>query len=467
MLCFEDILEQGSAAQPRLSLVQPEKQAAANNQSKRDSTSYTNPVKQAAKDDPTPLSSKPSSNVFFDEDFLQKMMMFHQLTQQMAQPSPQSTPAEPDYSAKLHKWLTLVPKLLADRSNYQSWVIMIQQALEGTLGCRLQITLPNIVLTNTKDLLLCTALLATVTESLKIRVAGEASGWDGLQLISNTFTLRSRLAHLALMRDLLETKFNHLDKTADIYEHYAKLENIVKNLYRCMDGSNTPVKNIDLVRLAHNKLMLFCQRGCGNNDKRANNNNNGAAKSNTTKTLNKWCGLCRMNNHSTSELTRPTAPLGTPNPPNRNANTQANNNHRAATAPPQANFQANSTEAEVEQHDKKPIISDMPVIQSISTSATNNQLIAKDLEFIAKHGRKHFGFDLCASHTLTNDLSLLIDPVKLSSPIPLNVATDGSKSFVTTVGKMILIKNKTGSITINNVYYSPSALYTLISAESL
>jgi hypothetical protein len=144
------------------------------------------------------------------------MMMFHQLTQQMARPPPQLTPAEPDYSAKLHKWLTLVPKLLADGSNYQSWVIMIQQALEGALGRCLQITLPNIVLTDTKDLLLCTALLATVTESLKIRLAGEASGWDGLQLIFNYFTLRSRLAHLALMRDLLETMFNHLDKTANI-----------------------------------------------------------------------------------------------------------------------------------------------------------------------------------------------------------------------------------------------------------
>ncbi|PLW20576.1 hypothetical protein PCASD_16921 [Puccinia coronata f. sp. avenae] len=199
----------------RSSFIQPEKQAAANNQSKRASTSYTNPGKQAAKDNHTPSSSKPSSNVFFDEDFFQKMMMFHQLTQRMARPPPQLTPAEPDYSAKLHKWLTLVPKLLADGSNYQSWVIMIQQALEGVLGRCLQITLPNIVLTNTKDLLLCTALLATVT-SLKIRVAGEASGWDGLQLISNNFTLRSRLAHLALMRDLLETKFNHLDKMANI-----------------------------------------------------------------------------------------------------------------------------------------------------------------------------------------------------------------------------------------------------------
>jgi hypothetical protein len=173
-----------------------------------------------------------------------------------------------------------------------------------------------------------------------------------------------------------------------------------------------------------------------------------------------------MNNHSTSECTRPAAPLGTPNPPNHNANTQAYNNHRDAKAPPRAHFQANSAEAEVEQHDNKSITSDMPVIQSILTSATNNQLSAKDLEFIAKHGGKLFGFDSCASHTFKDDLSLLIDPVKLSSPIPLNVATNGSKSFVTTVRKMIL-KNKTVSITINKVYYSPSASCTLISAESL
>jgi hypothetical protein len=65
--------------------------------------------------------------------------------------------------------------------------------------------------------------------------------------------------------------------------------NVALQIDLCMDGSNTPVKDIDLVRLAHNKLMLFCQRGRGNNDKRANSNNNGAAKTNTTNTLNKWC----------------------------------------------------------------------------------------------------------------------------------------------------------------------------------
>jgi hypothetical protein len=50
----------------RSSFIQPEKQAAANNQSKRASTSYTNPGKQASKENYTPSSSKPSSNVPFD-----------------------------------------------------------------------------------------------------------------------------------------------------------------------------------------------------------------------------------------------------------------------------------------------------------------------------------------------------------------------------------------------------------------
>ena len=74
--------------------------------------------------------------------------------------------------------------------------------------------------------------------------------------------------------------------------------------------------------------------------------------------------------------------------------------------------------------------------------------------------------DSCASHTFTTDLSLLFDHTHLSNPIPLTVATHGPKSFVTVVGKMRLVNNS-GSITLNNVYYSPTATCTLLSTETL
>ncbi|KNZ48726.1 uncharacterized protein VP01_5453g2, partial [Puccinia sorghi] len=83
-----------------------------------------------------------------------------------------------------------------------------------------------------------------------------------------------------------------------------------------------------------------------------------------------------------------------------------------------------------------------------------------------KNGATLFGLDLCASHTFTNNLNLVSDCVQLSKPIPLVTATNAKTSFVTVVGKMTLI-NKSGSITINNVYFSPNATSTLLLADCL
>jgi hypothetical protein len=134
------------------------------------------------------------------------------------------------------------------------------------------------------------------------------------------------------------------------------------------------------------------------------------------------------------------------------------------TAPPQSHIQVNS--AEVQPNDNGAPVPDNPVIQSISTSSVESRLTQEDIDFIRQQGGRLFGFDSCASHTFTNDLSLLSQPHTLQNPFPLNVATNGSQSFVTVVGKMIL-KNKTGSVTLNNVHYIPNAVCTLISAKGL
>jgi hypothetical protein len=127
-------------------------------------------------------------------------------------------------------------------------------------------------------------------------------------------------------------------------------------------------------------------------------------------------------------------------------------------------MQADSAEVGTD-HQEQPK-ADAPILQSITTSSVTNRLTQDNIDFINQHGGRLFGLDSCASHTFTDDLSLLIDPVTLPSPIPLNVAPNGTQSFVTVVGKMNL-KNKTGSITINNVYYSPDVSCTLLSAKCL
>ncbi|PLW50559.1 hypothetical protein PCASD_01495 [Puccinia coronata f. sp. avenae] len=69
-------------------------------------------------------------------------------------------------------------------------------------------------------------------KAFKVGVAGAPSGLDGFKLISNLFTQCSRTAHVTMMQNILETKFNHLNKTNDAYTHFRKLKNMVKNLYR-------------------------------------------------------------------------------------------------------------------------------------------------------------------------------------------------------------------------------------------
>jgi hypothetical protein len=215
-----------------------------------------------------------------------------------------------------------------DGSNYQSWLVMVQQALESTLQRRFPLSDANLFLLEPKDILLWTVLIGTIDDSLKVGVAGAPTGLDGSKLISNSFTQCSRTAHIAMMQNIIGTKFNHLDKTTDAYTHLQKLKNMVKNLYRSgfkltkelflgmlyhvslpnlegfpfvnvarqlnlrMAKGDTKVSNDELVLLTHNKLTLFRQRGCNSNNKSAGScGGNGANRNaNSGSTPNaKWC----------------------------------------------------------------------------------------------------------------------------------------------------------------------------------
>ncbi|KNZ57102.1 uncharacterized protein VP01_2240g5 [Puccinia sorghi] len=81
----------------------------------------------------------------------------------------------------LHKWLPNVPKLHMNGDNFHTCVVMVQQALEGTL----------------------------VDETMKVGVAKSLSGLAGFRLISDTFVLRSRTHCIAAMKQLLDLKFDH------------------------------------------------------------------------------------------------------------------------------------------------------------------------------------------------------------------------------------------------------------------
>ncbi|PLW39711.1 hypothetical protein PCANC_15857 [Puccinia coronata f. sp. avenae] len=140
---------------------------------------------------------------FFDKEFIRKMTIFQKL--QVPAESATPAPREPDYTSKLYKALPSVPKLLVDGSNYQSWIVMVQQALESTLQHRVHLSDPNLDLSETEDILLRTSLLATVDNNIKIGVASAPTGMDGLKLVSDSYTQCSRTAHVAMMQEILDT----------------------------------------------------------------------------------------------------------------------------------------------------------------------------------------------------------------------------------------------------------------------
>jgi hypothetical protein len=136
-----------------------------------------------------PLPTPESVADFFEKEFIRKMTIF----QKLQIPAESTAPAsqKPNYTRRLYKALLLVPKLLVDGLNYQSWIVMVQQALESTLQHCVHLSDPGLALSETENILLRTALLATVDDNIKIRMASAPTGVDGLKLVSDLYTQRS------------------------------------------------------------------------------------------------------------------------------------------------------------------------------------------------------------------------------------------------------------------------------------
>ncbi|KNZ51840.1 uncharacterized protein VP01_378g8 [Puccinia sorghi] len=447
-----------------------------------------------------PASSKPP----IDHELLQQFMLFKKMTH-LAQTanattldsSQQQPSLPPTSSTTLHRLLQSVPKLEVNGGNFQTWVVMMQQALSSTLLRPINLRDDELVLSEMEDMLLKMALISTIDDGIKVGVAECKTGLDGFRLISDTFTLRTRTAHLAIIRDLLDLRFNHHDKSADLDSHFRKVENLVKQLTRSdfqvteesltgiffqlslpnpetypfvnvsrqldfrMEAGDYQVKNCDLLRIAKTELSIWRQSRRSNferkNDRppssRPENTNAGNKPLVTTSSgISKWCPKCRSRDHASSDC------------PKGNLSTGVSNATRATTAPPRPTFTVHS--AETQDNIVGLRQGDDPTIQSITAQQINPDVTQAEMDWLMKNGATLFGLDSCASHTFTNNLQLLSECVQLAEPIPLITATNAKTSFVTIVGKMTLI-NKSGSITINNVYFSPDATSTLLSAECL
>ncbi|OAV93806.1 hypothetical protein PTTG_09776 [Puccinia triticina 1-1 BBBD Race 1] len=227
-------------------------------------------VTRSAVSESNSLSGLANNNLRLDDDTLWKFVFFSKLQRAInasaapAAPTAAPPPPQPllrELNITLHKWLLMVPKLEVSGTNYQTWLVMLQQAIQGTVGRKITLDDPDLILVDNKEILLKTAILATVDDNIKVSVAEEPSGLAGLQLISDTFTLRSRTAHIALVKDLLDTKFNHYNQSANLDAHFRVIENKVNQLLRS-GFTLTKESFIGLLfhlSLPNLKILSFCQ----------------------------------------------------------------------------------------------------------------------------------------------------------------------------------------------------------------
>ncbi|KNZ54712.1 uncharacterized protein VP01_2875g2 [Puccinia sorghi] len=209
---------------------------------------------QPSKDTTSSTKGPPSSTTHgstFDEELFKKFLLFTKMTQALTPVTSPSKPTLRELFLVLYKWLPNVPKLNMNGDNFQTWVTMVQQALEGTL-----------------DMLLKTVILATIDDSIKVGVAKALSGLEGFRQISDTFTLRSRTSHIAIkngVNNIFRSGFVLSEESfISLLFHLSLLNlesfpfvNVACQIGLCMEQGDGVVKNTNLLRLAKNELMLF------------------------------------------------------------------------------------------------------------------------------------------------------------------------------------------------------------------
>ncbi|KNZ48973.1 uncharacterized protein VP01_528g4 [Puccinia sorghi] len=193
-------------------------------------------------------------------------------------------------TATLHCLLKSVPKLEVNGSKFKTWVVMVQQALSGTLLCGIDLHSDQLMLSKAEDVLLKMASTSTIDY--------------GIKLISGTFSVCSRTSHLSIAQEKFEnltkklTRLGFLpnQKAMRLAEMSSPIRMLQCHILPCdslmglffqlslpnpesypfvnmsrhqdfqMETGDYQVKNTDLLRIAKNKLSLFRQSKHPNND---------------------------------------------------------------------------------------------------------------------------------------------------------------------------------------------------------
>ncbi|KNZ43952.1 hypothetical protein VP01_967g5 [Puccinia sorghi] len=132
--------------------------------------------------------------------------------------------------AAMLNMLGFVIKLNVDGSNYHPWLRALESVLGMATGKVNLLTTPGHTLSDAEDLMIKQAITASVDYSLFMTVLDAESGMAAFVEIQKRYTFHSRSGHVAIMKEILETKFN-IDNTAKIASYFGRIKALAKKLF--------------------------------------------------------------------------------------------------------------------------------------------------------------------------------------------------------------------------------------------
>ncbi|KNZ49052.1 uncharacterized protein VP01_523g7 [Puccinia sorghi] len=199
-----------------------------------------------------------------DHELLQQFMFFKKMTQlsksaNVNYPLDPTPPPPPPNTHTLHCLLQSVPKLEVNGDNYQTWVVMLQQALLGTLLQPINLLSNDLQLSETNDMLLKIVLTSTVDDGIKLldvcfNLYGKSADLDSHFSKVKNLTQRLMRSGFEVTKESLTGIFFQLSLPNP--ESYPFV-NISRQIDFHTEAGDYKVTNADLLRLAKTELSLF------------------------------------------------------------------------------------------------------------------------------------------------------------------------------------------------------------------
>ncbi|KAH9450894.1 hypothetical protein MJO29_009439 [Puccinia striiformis f. sp. tritici] len=132
----------------------------------------------------------------------------------------------------IRKMLQFVTKLNVDGTNYEAWFRALGSILGMATGKVKILTSTDPTISGAEDLIIRQTIAASVDDALVSTVLEAESGVAAFAEIQKRYTSASRSEQVAIMKEIMQTRFKISDTTADIGCHFRAIKNLTGNLFK-------------------------------------------------------------------------------------------------------------------------------------------------------------------------------------------------------------------------------------------